>query len=120
MAIVIDEYGGTAGLLTMEDIFEEIFGKIEDEHDEPADFIEKINDNEYRVRGRVEVSEINEYLNFRLPLGDYDTIAGLVISLMGKVPNVGEQLELAEYRIIVTRATRKSVSMVRIQHHPLK
>lgn len=120
MAIVIDEYGGTAGLLTMEDIFEEIFGNIEDEHDEPADFIEKISDKEYRVRGRVEISELNEYLNFRLPLGEYETIAGLVISRLGKVPTVGDYLDLAECRIIVTRATRKSVSMVRIQHHPIK
>lgn len=115
MAIVIDEYGGTAGLLTMEDIFEEIFGEIEDEHDEHGNFIEKLPDGEYRIRGRVEVSEINSQLKLNLPTGDYETIAGLVIFRLGKIPNVGDHLDLQNCRIIVTRATRTTVSMVRIQ-----
>ncbi|KAA3613957.1 MAG: HlyC/CorC family transporter [Calditrichaeota bacterium] len=117
LAIVIDEYGGTAGLLTMEDIFEEIFGNIEDEHDEPGDFIEKLNKSEYRVRGRVEIADINDQLHFRLPIGEYETIAGLVISKLGKIPTVGEHVELAECKITVTRATRTAVSMVRLQLH---
>ncbi len=115
MAIILDEYGGTAGLLTMEDIFEEIFGEIEDEHDDHGDFIEKLTDDEYRIRGRVEINELNERLDFNLPTGDYETIAGLVISRLGKIPTVGEHLDLNDCRIIITRATRTTVSMVRIQ-----
>ena len=117
LVVVIDEYGGTAGILTLEDIFEEIFGEIEDEHDDPGAYVEVLNEKEFRVRGRTEIDYLNDHMRLNLPRGDYETIAGLIIFKLGKIPNVGEILEFPNCRITVTRATRTRIIMVRIHLH---
>ena len=86
MAIVIDEYGGTAGLITMEDILEEIVGNIFDEYDEEKSEYEKIDENTYLINGSVSLHELKKILNVEIPEGDYDTLSGYLLELLGKLP----------------------------------
>ena len=90
MAIVVDEYGGTAGLLTLEDIVESIVGNIHDEYDTEEEEIAKINDNTFTVEGTTNLDEIDELIGADIPDGDYDTIAGFIISELGYLPKDGD------------------------------
>lgn len=91
LAIVVDEYGGTAGLVTLEDIIEELVGEIEDEYDDEEQSIRKIDDKTYIIEGISDIEDVGEALGIEFPEGDYDTLAGFVISLLGFVPtNEGE------------------------------
>ena len=121
MAIVIDEYGGTAGIVTMEDLLERIVGNIFDEYDtEEEEEIQKINANTYMISGTAEFDEVNEIFHFILEEDeDYDTLSGFLIGRLGRIPEEGEhpivitdgwmfQVEkMEEKRIEVVRATRK-------------
>jgi putative hemolysin len=117
IAIVVDEFGGTSGLITLEDIIEEIIGEIWDEHD-PEENTIKINSPEnISVLGKVSISEINEALgrNF-IPLGeDYDTVAGLVISKAGEIPKEGYSFNLENYRFTVKEVLKKRIKRVEIE-----
>ncbi|RKY87381.1 hemolysin [candidate division KSB1 bacterium] len=95
IAIVIDEYGGTSGIVTLEDILEEIFGEIYDEYEIPEVLIKKLKVNKYRIRGKTPVREINDLLNLDLPDEEFDTIAGFLLSLFQKIP---EENEKCNYR----------------------
>ncbi len=86
MAIVIDEYGGTAGLITMEDILEELVGNIFDEYDDEKDDYQKIDENTYLISGGVSLHELKKILNVDIPDGDYDTLSGYLLELLGKLP----------------------------------
>lgn len=90
MAIIIDEYGGTAGLITMEDILEEIFGDIYDEYDEIEDEFEKIDDKTYIISGSMPIYDVNKILDSHIPEGDYDTLSGYIQELLGRIPNEEE------------------------------
>lgn len=87
LAIVVDEYGGTAGLVTLEDIIEELVGEIEDEYDEEEQSVRKIDDNTFIIEGICDIDDAGEALGIEFPEGDYDTLAGFVISLLGYLPN---------------------------------
>jgi putative hemolysin len=90
MAIVVDEYGGTAGLVTMEDLLEEIVGEIADEYDRDEPQLERIADGELRVPGRTPIDDVNEELDVELPSDEWDTVGGLLFNLLGHVPEEGE------------------------------
>ena len=90
MAIVIDEYGGTAGLVTLEDLMESIFGNIQDEYDNEQEEIFRVSENEFTVDGTTSIDEISDLTDTELPEGDYDTIAGLVTDLLGRIPKENE------------------------------
>jgi len=90
MAIVVDEHGGTAGLVTLEDVVEEIVGEIVDEYDIETPHLEYLGDGSLRVRGRTNIDEVNEALEVELPDDEWDTVGGLVFNLLGKVPDEGE------------------------------
>ena len=90
MAIVVDEYGGTAGLVTMEDLLEEIVGEIADEYDRDEPQLERIDDGELRVPGRTPIDDVNEELDVELPSDEWDTVGGLLFNLLGHVPEEGE------------------------------
>ena len=90
MAIVVDEYGGTAGLVTMEDLLEEIVGEIADEYDVEEPGVERLPDGALRVPGRTPIDEVNEELGVELPDTEWDTVGGLVFNLLGHVPEDGE------------------------------
>ena len=120
IAIVLDEYGGTAGVVTVEDIVEEVVGEIEDEYDrskEPG--WQVIDDNTIDTDARVHVDEMNESLEFSLPEAeDYDTVGGLVTSLMGRIPTVGEKVVSEEAEFIVLDADQRRVKRLRIKRTP--
>jgi len=117
IAIVVDEYGGTAGLVTFEDILEELVGEITDEHDpEPAaPPIQRIDDKTADVDARVRVEELNEQLDLDLPEDDaYDTVGGYVFSKLGRIPSIGETLTEGGVKIVVTEAEERSIGRLRV------
>jgi len=118
IAVVLDEYGGVSGLVTIEDVLEEIVGEIDDEYDaETVEEIHRIDDDTCEALGRTHIDEINEAMGLELPEdGDYDTIGGLVFSELGRVPQSGEELVWHDaVRISVLEATRRRIDRVRIE-----
>ena len=91
IAIVIDEYGGTAGIVTMEDIIEELVGNIFDEYDEVENEYEKIDENTYRISGSISICDLKKILNVEIPDGDYDTLSGYLVELLDRIPNDDEK-----------------------------
>lgn len=104
MAIVVDEYGGTAGLVTLEDLLEAIVGNIQDEYDNEDEEISKIDDNTFTMDGITDIEEVEEQLNIKFPDGDYDTLGGFIISLLGFLPSDGDmnkvQYENIEFTVL--------------------
>jgi len=117
MAVVLDEYGGVSGLVTMEDVLEEIVGEIVDEYDKDlVDGIRELDDGLCEALGKIHIDEINERLDLQLPDdGDFDTIGGFVFSELGHVPVVGEELIRNNVRITVVEATRRRIERVRLE-----
>lgn len=119
VAIVVDEYGGSVGLVTIEDLLEEIIGEIRDERDRTDSGIRKIGDGEWRVEGRVEIDALVAALGRPLPAkGDFDTVAGLVLAQMGRIPQVGEHVEVGDLRVTVEDASERAVRRVLLQIRP--
>jgi len=115
IAIVIDEHGGTAGLITIEDIIEEIFGNIDDEFDYAASKIKKFNDKTILASGRTDIKELNEKYNLKFTKGEYVTIGGFIEHLLGRIPQSGEEINLPSCKIIVTRSTQTRIREVFIK-----
>ncbi len=117
MAVVLDEYGGVSGLVTMEDVLEEIVGEIVDEYDEDiVEGIRQLDDGLCEALGKVHVDEINERLGLKLPdEGDFDTIGGFVFSALGHIPAVGEEVVSDNVQITVLEATPRRIQRVRIE-----
>jgi CBS domain containing-hemolysin-like protein len=115
MAIVVDEYGGTAGLVTIEDILEEIVGEIQDEHDPEEFYMERISDDEYVFSARIHLDDVNEAMSTHLATEEADTLGGLVYSLLGRVPEVGDTLEVENSRLTVLSVDGRRIGTVKIQ-----
>lgn len=116
LAIVVDEYGGVSGLLTIEDVLEQIVGDIGDEHDpEEADYIQAGDDGEFTVMGLTRIDDFNEHFGVELSDEEYDTVAGLVMHELGRLPRRGEVLEFGGFRFNVQRADRRRIHAVRVQ-----
>ena len=115
MAIVADEYGGIAGLVTIEDVIEQIVGDIDDEHDIDEDVnIRKDGDRQYVVRGQTPIDEFNEYFQTELSDDEFDTVAGLVMKQLGRLPRRGETLQLADCELKVMRFDRRRIDSLRL------
>ena len=114
IAIIIDEFGGTAGIVTMEDILEELFGEIKDEFDVDEDICRKISLNSYLLSGKVELDYINEKYELQIEEGDYETIAGYIITKLGRIPAQGETVEIDNYTILVARAAAQKIELVKL------
>jgi len=115
MAIVADEYGGVAGLVTIEDVIEQIVGDIDDEHDvDEAENIRKDGDRQYIVRGQTPIEEFNEYFLTELSDDEFDTVAGLVMKQLGRLPRRGETLQLADCELKVLRFDRRRIESLRL------
>jgi putative hemolysin len=104
MAYVVDEYGGTAGIVTLEDLIEEIFGEIEDEHDEDEFIEKKISETEYVFSGRLEIDYLNEKYKLDIPEGEYETLAGYVIVNHEDIPEVNETITIGNFEITIVSA----------------
>lgn len=118
MAIVVDEYGGVAGLVTLEDLIEELVGEIVDEYDVEEPLVERQRDGTLRVDGRILISDLNDIAGLSLPEGDFDTVAGLVFDRFGRVPAVGEQTDADGYLLTVERVQARRITRVHVASPP--
>lgn len=119
LAVVVDEYGGVSGLVTIEDVLEQIVGEIDDEHDlAEEDNIRRHRDQRYTVKARTTVEEFNEYFSLQWSSDDFDTIGGLVIKELGHLPERGEELDYQGFNFKVLRADRRRVRLLRVIRGP--
>lgn len=115
LAVVVDEFGGTAGLVSLEDLVEEIFGDIQDEHDKDRLIAKRIDEGVYEFSGRCEVTDINEEFNLDLPESDdYQTLAGYILQSIGSFPAKGDIIELGSYRFEIMRMSANRLELIRL------
>ena len=114
IAVVVDEYGGTAGLVTLEDLIEELVGEIVDEFDVEEPAVEQLGEDDVRVNARMPIDEVNELLRAELPTGDWDSVGGLVFNLLGHVPTEGEAVEVDGHCLVAERVQGRRIGRVRI------
>jgi CBS domain containing-hemolysin-like protein len=118
LAVVVDEYGGTAGMVTLEDVIEEVVGEIHDELDEEQALVHPLADGSYRVDAKVDLDDLNDRLQVELPASEYDTLGGLLYGLAGKIPAAGDRFEHSglEFTIVAVRGKR----ITQVQVRPLR
>jgi len=116
MALVVDEFGGTSGMVTLEDIVEEIFGEIEDEHDTQDYVAKKISENEYVFSGRLEIDYVQEQFDIQLPVSDeYLTIAGLILHYYQGFPKINEEIIIGNYMCKVIKASANKIELIKLK-----
>lgn len=116
IAVVVDEYGGVAGLVTLEDIVEEIFGEIHDEYDQAEELpYQQVGKNEYLFHGRIDLDDLNEIMGSELPTHEADTLGGLIYSRLGRVPRTGEQIEEDGLLLTIEQVSSRRIQKVRAQ-----
>jgi CBS domain containing-hemolysin-like protein len=120
IAIVVDEYGGTAGLVTIEDILEEIVGEIQDEYDVEEAFMEVISEDEIVFNGRMDLDDVNRIMELELPTDNSDTLGGLVYTSLGRVPVVGDKVHLQNVEITVLSVIRRQIKKVKLVRLPVE
>jgi CBS domain containing-hemolysin-like protein len=118
MAIVVDEYGGSVGLVTLEDLLEEIVGEIEDEYDPSRQLFTRLADGSYIVNGRMEIDRMNEELGLNIPKGDYETLGGFIINHLQAIPEPGDSFAYENLNFIIRTANKKRVEEVKITRRP--
>lgn len=119
LAIVVDEFGGTAGMVTLEDLVEEIFGDIEDEHDRRKLIARKTGENTYELSGRMEIERINEMFDLDLPESDdYQTIAGYIVNRLEVIPNQGEQHTIDQFTVTITKKSGARLELITLTVNP--
>ena len=117
VVIVIDEFGGTAGLVTLEDLVEEICGEFEDEHDKKRLIARKTGENEYEFAGRVEIEQINEQFHLGIPENDhYHTLAGYILETRGELPRVNDTFVIGDLSFTVLRMSATKIKLLRVRH----
>jgi putative hemolysin len=114
LAVVIDEYGGTAGIVTVEDLLEELFGDIRDEFDVEDDGVQVLDDNTLVVSGRTEIEALQEEFDLRLPEGDYDTVAGFLLDRLSEIPPEGQEFDFEGHRFVIVKASANRIESVKI------
>ncbi len=115
LAVVVDEYGGSEGIVTVEDVVEEIVGEIEDEHERQPSTLTSLPDGSYLVAGRLGIDELNEALEWKVPKKDYETVAGLILSVLGRIPRPGEQIVVETYELSVVDADERRILKVKVR-----
>ncbi|KKM21208.1 hypothetical protein LCGC14_1637730 [marine sediment metagenome] len=115
IAVVLDEYGGTSGLMTVEDIVEELFGEIEDEHD-TTDLIEQVEENLYTLSARLEVDYLNETYKFELPESEeYETLGGLIVNQVGEIPEKDSKIQIEQFLFTIIEVSSTKIDLVTLQ-----
>ncbi|WP_298650054.1 transporter associated domain-containing protein, partial [uncultured Proteiniphilum sp.] len=115
IAVVVDEFGGTSGIVTMEDLVEEIFGDIEDEYDVESKFLKREGENEFVMSGRVEIGHLNEIYHLDIPESDeYSTVAGYLLYHMQRFPKTYETVILGKYTFKILKVTARKIEVVRL------
>jgi len=117
LAVVVDEYGGAVGIVTIEDLLEEVVGEIADEFDQEVSPFKKLAENHYLINARMEIIALREQLNLNLPEGDYETLAGFLIAQTGDIPRPGEQVQYGNLRFVVRQAEPRAVKEVELFVH---
>jgi len=119
MAVVTDEFGGTAGIVTVEDIMEELVGEIQDEYDEELPVVEHVAENEYVANATAPIVDVNEFLPLPLPESeDYSTLGGLLNTVFGKIPDINERTEFAGYEFVILKKSKRNIELVRMRCLP--
>jgi len=114
IAVVVDEFGGTSGIVTTEDIIEELFGEIKDEYDVEENICKKVSENSFVLSGKVEIDFLNENYELNIPEGEYETIGGLIITHSGKIPLKGEIVKIGRFAFNIIRATNRKIDLVKM------
>lgn len=114
IAVVVDEFGGTAGIVTMEDIIEELFGEIKDEYDIEEHICRRISRDTYLISGKVEIDHLNEKYKIGIPEGDYETVAGYIENRLGRIPKQGESFLIDNYDLIIVKATQTKIELIKL------
>jgi len=114
IAIVIDEYGGTSGLVTIEDLIEEIVGEIQDEYDHKEEWLVKQPDGSFLVDGRLNIEEFEEYFDIEVAREKFDTLGGYIVEQSGHVPAVGEQIRIGDFDILIEQGDQRAIRQLRI------
>jgi CBS domain containing-hemolysin-like protein len=117
-AVVVDEYGGSVGIVTIEDLLEEIIGDIRDERDQEGPGLRRIADNEWRVPARVHIDELERAIGRTLPPGDYETIAGMILSETGRIPRTGEIVKVGDLRFRIDESNERAIQTVHVTVPP--
>ncbi len=112
IAVVVNEFGGTIGIITIEDILEEVVGEIYDEYDKKENLVVKTGKNKYTVKARMEIDELNDYFSLNLPKDDYETLAGFLLKQMGRIPKTGEKLRYENIRFVIKQADKRSIKEI--------
>jgi magnesium and cobalt exporter, CNNM family len=115
LAIVVDEFGSVSGLVTLEDLLEEIVGEIADEYDREEPSVEPAGENRFRVNARLPVDELNELLDVQLPNSEWDTVGGLMMGMLGRLPEQGEQLQFEQLRFTAERVHGRRIAKVLVE-----
>ena len=116
IAVVVDEFGGTAGIVSLEDLMEEIFGDIEDEHDNVNYICKKIADDEFVISGRLEIEKVNEMFHLELPESDeYLTVGGLILNHYQSFPKLHEIVTIDNYQFKIIKASPTKIELVRLK-----
>ncbi len=120
MAIVVDEYGGFSGIVTMEDLLESIVGNIQDEYDHEEEEVTKTGDNTFEVDGSIDIEELGEIINTSIPEGEYDTLAGYIMDILGRIPGEQEHPEvvLGNVTFTVMEMDERRIERVHIRIDP--
>jgi CBS domain containing-hemolysin-like protein len=119
LAVVTDEYGGTAGIVTIEDILEEIVGDIQDEHDNDLPLVTRLDQNRFLVDARLEAEKLEEDFEVKLPEADFESVGGFIIHLLGRIPEKGETFSFQHLDITIQNADQRKINKVLIQRKPL-
>ena len=122
MAVVVDEYGGTAGIVTLEDIVEAVMGDIQDEYDEEEEEISKIDENTFTVEGTIDIEEIDELIGKELPEGDYETLAGFIMDELQCIPKNGEMNEVVfeNVKFTVLEVEDRRIEKIKVEITPVE
>ena len=119
IAVVVDEYGGTAGIITVEDIIEELFGEIEDEHDSPDLVEEELTDNIWHFSARLEVDYLNDTFKLNLPESEqYETLGGLIVHMAEEIPQQGEVIDIEDFTIKILEVSHTKIELVELTSAP--